>query len=181
MTRRFLAPFVLAAAILPGPAPAWAQNRSSLGLGLGVVDPEDIDTALWTTLNFRVPVGRQLIVEPELGFWKKTEDIPGGEISLQDFNLGANLLVDFGGSGAFSFWVGAGLGAHLIKAEVQVGGLDVESDTATELGVHLLGGLDYDIDRDLGLFLAARYDIVTSDGDGNFEQAKVYAGLRIRF
>jgi hypothetical protein len=175
-----LASLALAAVLLPGSASAWTRNDKSIGFALGVVDPEEIDTALWITLNLRVPLGEWFFLEPELGYWKKTEDFPGGETSLQDLDIGANVLVDLGQAGDASFWAGAGLGAHVLKAEVQVGDAE-ESESETELGVHILGGIDLELDSDLAIFLAARYDILTQEGDGNFEQAKVYLGLRVRF
>ena len=162
-------------------APPAARAQTSLGLGLGIVDPEDVDTTLWTTINLRLPLGRRLFLEPEVGFWKSSEEFGNSEASLQDLNLGGNVILDLGGSGDLSFWLGAGLGAHVLKAEVEIGDTEVESESDTKLGIHLLGGFDYDLDRDLGLFAAARYDIVDTDGEDNFNQAKVYGGLRVRF
>jgi hypothetical protein len=172
--KRFIIIPLLATAALAAPSPAAAASRPALGLGLGVVDPEDRDATLWSTINLRFPLGRRLIIEPEVGFWKNGEDFPGGEISEQDLNLGLNLLVDLGGDD-LTFWVGAGVGAHFFETEVEVGDVEVDSETDTEFGLHLLGGIDYVLDGYLGLFAAVRYDIVEID------QAKVYGGLRVRF
>src|SRR5262249_13332976 len=65
-----------------GSVDALAHEQGSLGVGVGIVKPEDSDSTVWFTANFRIPVGEHLALEPEGGYWKKTNQTPVGEASV---------------------------------------------------------------------------------------------------
>lgn len=177
---RIIRTLALGGLALMATAPVQAQDQGSLSLGLGIVKPEDIDSTLWVTANYRFKLTGNLVLEPEAGIWKKTEGEGDLEISLRDLNVGANLLY-VSQMRKTSLWGGAGLGAHILKGTLALGGLGSESESETKLGVHLLGGLDYGLQDSLDLYGAVRYDLVSLEGDSNLNQAKFYAGLRYRF
>ena len=163
--------------------PAGAQEQGALGFGLGFVKPEDIDSTLWVTANYRFRLTDRLVLEPEVGVWKKTEgDEDVAEVSLRDLNFGANVLYVAQSGGQTKLWGGAGLGAHILKGELLLGGaIGSESDSETKLGIHLLAGADHRLQDSLDLFGSLRYDLVSLEGDSNLNQLKFYAGLRWRF
>lgn len=161
-------------------APVQAGEQGSLGIGIGIVKPKDIDSTLWFTANFRIKVTNHLVIEPEAGIWKKTEKAFGVEASLQDLSFGGNVLLVSGGD-PLKIWGGGGLGAHLIKGTLGIGGLGSASETETKLGIHLLGGVDYKVSNTLDLYGAGRYDIVDLGDDDNLNELKFYGGLRFKF
>jgi opacity protein-like surface antigen len=177
---RCLRGLALAALVLLAAAPLQAQDQGSLSLGLGIVKPEDIDSTLYVTANYRFKLTGSLVLEPEVGIWEKSEGEGDVEISLRDLNFGANLLY-VSDMKKTKLWGGAGLGAHLIKGTLGIGGLGSESESDTRLGLHLLGGVDYEMGKTVDLYGAVRYDLVSLEGDANLNQAKLYAGVRYRF
>ncbi|HVR70414.1 MAG TPA: outer membrane beta-barrel protein [Vicinamibacteria bacterium] len=153
---------------------AQAQEQASLGLGVGLVKPSDVDSTFWVTANYRFRLGDRLWLEPEAGYWKKGDDVPGLDVSIEDLNFGLNAILAMPGGG-IEPWVGAGVGLHLVKGVLGVGGFD-SGETETKLGIHLLGGLDFGLADSFDLFAALRYDIVSDLG-----QFKAYGGLRYKF
>lgn len=144
-----------------------------VGVGAGYVDPSDVGGSIWFTGNTRFHVASNVVVEPELGYWQKSESYQGlVDASVKDFDFGANVLYVFPSKSSVSFWAGAGLGAHVLKGEVGAPGF-AASDSETKLGGQLLAGLDYEVGSSIALFGAARYDLVS-----DFNQFKLYAGLR---
>jgi opacity protein-like surface antigen len=174
MNRR-LAIVTFTAAVLAAPL-ARAQEQASLGLGVGLVKPSDVDSTFWITANYRFRLGDRLWLEPEAGYWKKGEELLDGEVSIEDLNFGLNAILAVP-SGGLEPWVGAGLGVHLVKGLLGVDDADVEFDeTQAKLGVHLLGGIDFGLTDTFDLFAALRYDIVP-----DLSQFKAYGGLRYKF
>ena len=164
------------AALLFATPLAHAQEQASLGLGVGLVKPSDVDSTFWVTANYRFRVGDRLWLEPEAGYWKKGDDVPGVEVSVEDLNFGLNAILAMP-SGGLEPWVGAGLGVHLVKGVIGLDDTDFDLDeTETKLGIHLLGGLDFGLTDSFDLFAALRYDIVS-----DLSQFKAYGGLRYKF
>jgi hypothetical protein len=171
--RRTLPAALLAVACLA--APAWSQDNS-VGLGVGFVDPEAVDGTLWFTGNVNIKVANQLVVQPELGYWSKTEKIPAlVEASVKDFNVGANLLFVPVTTSALDVGIGAGVGAHFLKGEVGVADVFSESESETKFGVHLLGTVGYKVTGGFQVFAALRFDLVS-----DINQFKVYGGVRFK-
>ena len=168
-------------------APAFAQEFSA-GAGVGVVKPEDVDASPYVTANVRLHVMSWLAVEPEFGFWRNTNSEQGciadldvcfdAEAMVQDISVGANVLL-IRPTGAIRPWGGAGLGAHFLETELMFSEFDQAGGTEnTELGVHLLGGVDFQMTDRVAWFGAARYDIIT---DTDLDQFKAYGGVRFIF
>jgi hypothetical protein len=144
-----------------------------IGLGAGYVDPSDVGGTAFFTGNVRFDVARNVALEPEVGYWKKSESVPGlVDVSIKDLNFGVNVLYQFPTSGSLRFSAGAGLGAHVLKGAVGVLGFS-ESASETKLGGQLLAGLDLKVSSAVALFANARYDLVS-----DFNQFKVYGGVR---
>ena len=167
--------------------PAYAQGVS-VGGGVGVVTPQDVDASPWYTASVRLHPMSWLAVEPEFGFWRQTDSEPGcvpdlevcfdAEATVQDVSIGANILLMAPG-GRVRPWGGVGLGAHFLEAEVTFAESGRTSAVEqTELGVHFLGGLDVGITDRLSWFGAARYDVIP---DVDLDQFKAYGGIRFTF
>lgn len=146
----------------------------SLGLGAGTVDPQEFGRAPWFTANLRWKLGKKFLIEPEGGYWKKTETVPGVETSIRVVNGGVNILYPIVRKGVDLF-VGGGLGVHVIRSEQEVVGLAAQEDTEVKQALHLLAGFELKAGA-LRLFGAARFDTVA-----DLDQSKLYGGLRIRF
>src|SRR5258708_9745626 len=113
--RLFLATLVFL--VLAGSASSlWAQDRS-IGLGIGYVKPSNVDGTLWFTANAHFKLAEKVVLEPELGYWSKTLSFPPIlDISISDFNLGANVLFrPPSHNNSVRFSVGAGLGLHFLS------------------------------------------------------------------
>ena len=174
---------LLVLALAPFAVPAHAQDQASLSLGAGYVAPNDVDSTFWVTANYRFRVANRILLEPEVGYWEKGDDVPGVDVSIEDLNFGVNGIYELTGVGGEGFrpWLGAGVGLHRLKGVVD---LDLDGDdddddfdeTDTELGVHLLGGADFGLSDTFDLYVAARFDIVS-----DINQFKVYGGVRYRF
>lgn len=173
---RRLALTLLTAVLLAAPG-AHAQEQASLGFGAGLVRPEGVDSTFWVTANYRFRINDRLWLEPEVGYWEKSNDVPDFDVTVEDLNFGANAILEFGrsGSGELQPWVGAGLGLHRLKGVRDVGDVEL-GGTVSKLGVHLLGGADFGLSETFDLFAAARFDIVS-----HRNQFKLYGGLRYKF
>jgi hypothetical protein len=151
--------------------PCWADG-TSFGVGAGLADPSDIGATPWFTANLRLEVAKNVAIETEGGYWKKTENFLNLlDVSFRDLNFGASAVYLFPSSGKVRFSAGAGLGVHLVKGAVGTLGFS-ESDTATRLGPQAFAGLDYKMGS-ASLFANVRYDLVS-----DFNQFKVYGGVR---
>ncbi len=170
--RRILAAFVFVSAV-GGVSSAWAQDKT-FGLGVGFVKPSDVDGTVWFTANAQYKVAKDILVEPELGFWKKTASFGNLlDVSIRDLDLGANALYTTTRK-SLNISVGAGLGAHLLKGAVGVLGF-TDSDSSTKIGVHFLAGVVLGHAKSAHFFANARYDVVS-----NLNQFKLYGGVRFK-
>ena len=130
-----------------------AQAQSDLGLkgvglAVGIVSPEDLDA----TFGFGVSadmgsITPQIRLEPTLDYWSKSEDVFGGEFSVQDIMVGAVVKYYFTVSNPkLRPFAGGGLGLHFLNAEVEMvdpftGGTMTVEDSSTKLGLHFGGGI----------------------------------------
>jgi hypothetical protein len=153
----------------------WAQDRS-IGLGLGYVKPSDVDGTIWFTANAHFKLAEKAVLEPELGYWKKSMSFPSLlDVSISDFNLGANVLYrPPSHNSSVRLSVGGGLGLHFLSGKAGVLGFSA-SDSATKLGVHLLAGATFGRSASLRYFANARYDFVS-----DLNQFKLYGGVRFK-
>lgn len=161
---------------LSAAAPAGAQ---SLGVGAGIVKLENDDAhSLFLTGNLRFKLLGPIVLEPEVGYWKRTETIPAGELKFEDFSVGGNALLVFPGR-SLSLWGGAGLGWHFLDRSAGIAGL-LHAAKSTDAAVHVLAGVDVRVSNSASLFATARKDVFGNDTDSR-DQTKFYGGLRFTF
>ena len=154
-------------------------EAQSVGAGGGVVKLEDHDDkSLFLTGNIRFQLLGPLQLEPEVGWWKRTEQAGTAQVHFEDFNLGMNALLVVPGS-RIELFVGAGLGAHFLDRTAGIAGI-VRDAQSTDWAIHVLGGLDVKLQGPVSLFAAIRRDAFGDDTDAR-DQTKFYGGLRFRF
>jgi hypothetical protein len=164
--------------LLAGATMARAEGPS-LGLGAGVVSTEATSNTVYVTGNFRVPLVPFIALEPEVGYWKKDYSFLGATVSAQDLSFGGNALAIIP-IHPVSLWAGAGVGAHELKGSFNVPGLGSGAASATQLGVHLLGGVDFDVAPRVKIFGAARYDTIHENPrSDDIHETKFYGGVRL--
>jgi hypothetical protein len=151
----------------------------SIAAGIGTVTPTNVNSTLWVTGSVRFPIGRFFAIEPEVGYWSKSEEVFNVQTSLNDLNFGATALIVIP-IDRIKIFFGAGGCVHHIQGRVGVTGLGSASDSTTKGGYQVLGGIDLRVGQSLSLFGAARYDGVTLDNGQKFDQTKFYGGLRLR-
>ena len=87
-----IASFFLAVAA----SPSREAAAQSIGAGAGVVELDNRnESSLYLTANLRFKLIGPLQLEPEVGYWKRTLAVAGGEASSEDLHLGANALLVF--------------------------------------------------------------------------------------
>ena len=184
MRTRWLSCLLVLASLV---APAYAQDFS-VGAGVGLVKPQDVNASPWFTGNVRFRPSSWIGVEPEFGYWRNTDNEQGcvpdldvcfdADARVRDISIGANVLM-IRPTGRVQPWGGAGLGAHFLETDLTFSEFDPGgSTTSTELGIHLLGGVDFNATDRVAWFAAARYDIIT---DTDLDQFKAYGGIRFKF
>jgi opacity protein-like surface antigen len=166
------------------------QENFALSAGVGLADVDSVaETYLTAALRIRVGPwrheeqstdwrGRQPesgvrgYFEPEIGYWKASGKNGNGS----DLLLGVNLVgvIPVGGVDTF---IGAGLGAHRIDADLLSN--PTSDSKQTKLGVNAQFGLDVFLTRSLSLFGTGRFDLVQDARKS--VQAKAYLGIRGRF
>ena len=131
-------------------------------------------------LLLRIEFGRHFAIQPDLGYWKRTETVSGIAVSASDFSFGVTAL-GLLPLRPVRFFAGAGPSVHHISGNVDSFGLSVASDSLTRIGIAALGGLDVHISRSFVFFVAARYDWVPlEDADAdNMNQRRLYGGFRL--
>ncbi len=174
------AALALSASVLLAGGPAEAGDIW-LGVGVGQVKPEDVKATVAFSGELRLELGKHFALQPDVGYWKKTESISGVSGSLSDFSFGATALVLLP-LRPVRIYAGAGPSVHHISGDVASYGFTLASDSVTRVGITSLAGLDIEISRSVAFFFAARYDWVTletSDPD-NTDQRTLYGGFRLR-
>jgi hypothetical protein len=114
----------------------------------------------------------RVYVEPEVGYWKHSEQ------GLEDKDLLAGMnLVGVVPTRAFELFLGVGFGAHFRDHDVLESGV-VSTQSRTRFGANVQFGVEADISKDVGIFGAGRVDLVEETPS---QQSKVWGGLRFRF
>jgi len=152
-----------------------------LGLGIGQVKPEGVNATVAFSGELRLGLGEHFALQPDIGYWKRSETVTGISVSASDFSFGATALVLLP-LRPVRIYAGAGPSIHHISGDVASYGFSVASGSLTRVGIAALGGLDIEISRSVAFFFAARYDWVpleTSDPD-NINQRRLYGGFRLR-
>jgi hypothetical protein len=174
-----LAGFCILVLLVTLPGRSARADGASLGIGAGVAKTEQIPDTLFLTANLRIPLVSYLVLEPEVGYWKKNYSALGLNASAEDLSFGGNALVVIPAR-PLAIFGGAGVGAHRLKGTLGVPGLLSASQSETKLGIHLLAGLDVSVAPRLSLFGVGRYDIIHEDsGSDHIHETKFYGGLRL--
>jgi hypothetical protein len=150
------------------------------GVGMGQVKPEGVNATLCFEGELRVEFGRHFALQPNLGYWKRSEKVSNISVTARDFSFGFTALGllpvppvrFFGGAGPF---------VHDISGDVASFGYSVSSDSLTRIGFTALGGIDVHISRSFVFFFTARYDWVPL-GDvvpDSMNQRRIYGGFRL--
>jgi len=180
--------FVLAA-VLCAFAVSAASAQANLGLrsvgfGIGVVDPEDIDMTLGFGFYGNLgTVHPKVNLEAFLGYWQQTEDITmGGEAVFRDFAIVMRTKYMFNvANSTIQPFAGGGLGLHILNAGIDIPAMDIgglvvpgysEDDTEMKLGLDLGGGMLFDINPSMSIVTDVWYSIVA-----DFSQLSLRAGL----
>ena len=206
MRGKVAAILVVAAGLLVG-SPALAQDHAdddrqdgrehrvkenlALAVGVGLADVDSTaETYLTAALRIRIGgQGRQEAentdwrgkqpengmrgyFEPEIGYWKAS----GSNGNGSDLLLGVN-LIGVVPVGAVDTYIGAGIGAHRLDADLLSN--PTSTSKQTKLGVNAQFGLDVYVTHSVSLFGTGRFDIVQDARKS--VQAKAYLGLRARF
>ena len=154
-------------------------QAQSIGAGAGIVKLEKEEgSSLYLTANIRFKLIGPIHLEPEVGYFKRTEQIAAGVLSFEDFSLGANALLVVPGS-RFQVWGGVGIGAHFLDRSAGIAQI-IRDAKSTDTAIHVLGGLDVTLSGPLVLFGVARKDVFGDDTDAR-DQTKFYGGLRLKF
>lgn len=145
----------------------------AIGAQVGMVSPEDLDA----TFGFGVfadhgTITPDIRLESHIEYWGWSEDFNGGSTSVRDISVGARGKYMFETtSPSIRPFVGAGLGIHFLRAEVDIpeqdlgGGFIIPamsaSDSETRLGLDLGGGMEMPVNPNANFIAEAWYGIVS--------------------
>ena len=80
----------------------------------------------------RIDFGRHFAIQPDLGYWKRTETVSGISVSASDFSFGMT-AVGLLPVRPVRFYAGAGPAVHHISGNIDSFGFVVASDTLARL------------------------------------------------
>lgn len=143
------------------------------GVKLALVDPDNVDMAVG--FGGFVDLGRvtnEIQLEPFVDYWSQTESQFGAELSVRDLAFGMRGKYNFPVSSMkVQPYAGAGLGIHMLKAQVSIedqdlgGGLILPGytveDSFTRLGLDLGGGMATHLSPTTDLLAEMWYGIVS--------------------
>lgn len=178
---------------------AEGENREvQLGLGIGLVDPEDADDAekmfsggvririgqrnddpVWDGDHYRgrppQDNGIRGYIEPEVQYWSGG----GDRTDIDDLLVGVNLVGEVPTRNA-DYYLGVGFGYHFFDAVIRdEDDVIVQEDDDGKLGGNLHVGVDINVSDSTALFGTGRVDIL--EGNIAERQTKVLVGLRLKF
>jgi opacity protein-like surface antigen len=146
---------------------AFSQsNIGIMGVGgkLGIVDVTEKGAG--STIGFGAvadlgTIVPNLMLEGNLEYWSDSENQGGVDASFRDFIIGgaAKYLIKSSNPN-FTPFVGGGLGLHLQKAENELLG-QKNSNSETDIGIHLLGGVFYAASPTIDILGELRYAVVS--------------------
>lgn len=122
--------------------------------------------------------GIRAYIEPEIGYWEQSDDNAGDR---EDLLVGVN-LVGVVPTRAADFFLGVGVGLHFTDGRlVTADGDDVVVRELDEsrLGANIQVGVELEMTESVGIFGAARLDILEDKPDDS--QTKIWLGLRFHF
>jgi opacity protein-like surface antigen len=114
---------------------------------------------------------------PEVLYWHTSKDMGAGVTwSVSDFAINANAHYNIKVKGSVMPYVGAGLGLNFLSNTVQVGNTE-RAASNSRLGINLLGGADYAVNKKLRIGGELRY-VLASDYNHLLIQATFTYALR---
>jgi opacity protein-like surface antigen len=147
-----------------------AEGLDFRGIGgrLSLVKPENIDATIG--LGVHADLGEiypNIVFIPSIEYWKKgLGDSPGASSDVSAIQINADAKYMIPTEGNLDFFAGGGLAIvrNKVSTDIEsVPGLDLSgSATNTDIGLNLLGGLDYPLSETLDLNALAVFTI--SDG-----------------
>jgi hypothetical protein len=169
-------------ALEPVPSPAAEVARRSCSVAAGAVEPVDIGRTLWLRGSLRHGIG-PLLVEPEIGYWSRSELAFGLTASVRDAQLGLNIAYPLPLPGrSVGLVAAAGAAAHRIRSAGGPVGQKVASETVVRPGLQGALSLELKLSRRTAAFVAARADWIFQGGEAPWErQEKLYGGVSVGF
>ncbi len=156
---------------------------NGIGIKLGFVDPEGGDNSVigFGALVDLGTITPDIMLEGNLDYWSKsissTSSLGSAEFSLRDLILGGTAKYMFkSGNPKFRPFGSGGLAFHFFKAAVKSTGTFVVSSDNSEMkiGIHLGGGLFYNLSPQLDLLADGRYSIVSDVSQIALQAGVVY-------
>ena len=175
--RRFavlLISVILCACISSAACAQSAIAMRGIALKIGIVDPEDVDSAL--QLGLAADLGMittNVSLESYMNYWSvKYDMMGGGEVVVRDLVFGAKGRYMFTTANpAIKPFAGAGLGFHVLRSGVDIPAIyygstmlmpaTSESDTDIKIGIDIGGGILGDINQKWAVQGEAWYSIVS--------------------
>jgi len=149
----------------------------SLGIKAGLADPEHLDTALDLGGLIRGKLASNWRVEGSLEYW--------GVDYWKDVSINGTAAYEIPVQGTVKPYLGFGTGAHIQSWEVPWDWWnghnwvhDHISDSRTFLGLHLLGGADFNISPKTQIITEIKYALIPDD-DG-FDALTITGGVAFK-
>jgi len=173
---------VLLNLIFSGNTFAQAQiGLNGAGVKLGFVDPEGVSSVIgFGALVDLGTITPDIMLEGNLDYWSKSvgsSSANSAELSFRDLIIGGTAKYMFKNSSPkFRPFASGGLAFHLFKAAVKSSNPFVGNSDNSELkiGIHLGGGLFYNLSPQLDLLADGRYTIVSDASQIALQAGVVY-------
>jgi hypothetical protein len=160
--------FILVVLCVTGAAVAQGLGFYGIGGRLSYVNPENIGGTfgLGAHADFG-EITQNLVLYPSLEYWGKSE----GSFDFSQVSINGDVRYYFPSASTTSFFAGGGLAILFSSTGVE----DLDSASATDIGLDILGGVDVPINENLVFTGKAKFVI----SDGNV--FKISAGLTYAF
>jgi len=169
---------VVGIALLPF-SNAFAGGPISVGIEAGMVnaDVEGLDNT-WMAGAF-MDLGLPMLnfyVEPFVNYWNWSDRVGAGtsqtDMSFSDWTVGGNLKMAIPTASMVRPFVGAGVSAHVLKSELDMGTVGTFDASDTKVGFQLGGGLNIDAGSNWSLVGQSWYHMVE-----DFNQWSIRGGI----
>jgi len=169
---------LVACAALPAAADDAPWEGRSAVASAGAVKPEGLGYGPWLAIAFSHKLG-PLHIEPELGFWSRSETAFGLRATASDLHLGLNVAATLAHVAATRVLAAAGAAAHRVENAAQSGTAKA-SVTETRPGLMAMVGLERRVAHRLSMLAAARYDRIF-ETDLEAHEWRFFAAARLAF
>ncbi|NNF29327.1 MAG: outer membrane beta-barrel protein [Gemmatimonadetes bacterium] len=162
-----------AAALIAGAQPAAAQNY--LGAELAYANDLDLGVGLRVDLPLEAVHERFRVTGSFIYFFpgESSDEIPGVDADLEYWEINANGRFRIANDDvSLTPYVGAGINIGRLTGSVDISGVGGASESSTELGLNVLGGLEFGRGPSRP-FVEVRYEV------GGGEQLVVSGGINI--